>query len=47
MLIGERVIVCDRSGRIYQLDQSDLVVADLPLKGYRDVQLTSIGDKNN
>jgi hypothetical protein len=37
------IIVCDRSGRIYLFD-SHLIVKDLPLKGYRDVQITCLGE---
>lgn len=31
------LILCDRSGRIYELDQKTFIIIKEPLKGYRDV----------
>jgi len=34
------LILCDRSGRIYELDPKTLIIIKEPLKGYRDVQMS-------
>ena len=37
------LILCDRSGRIYFMDPSSLMIIKQPFKGYRDVQVGILG----
>lgn len=40
IIIDRKIVLCDRSGRIYTLHSDDLYLTDEPLKGYRDVVIS-------